>query len=65
MARIVGGIGISHVPAIGMAFDKGSRAIPTGSRCSKATSRWRNRSPKEDSSLDLAEAMANVRLSGV
>lgn len=28
MARIIGGIGTSHVPTIGMAFDKGKQGDP-------------------------------------
>ncbi|HKQ28075.1 MAG TPA: protocatechuate 3,4-dioxygenase, partial [Burkholderiales bacterium] len=28
MAKIIGGIGTSHVPTIGMAFDRGKREDP-------------------------------------
>ena len=42
MATIIGGIGTSHVPTIGMAFDRASRTTRTGRRCSRATSRWRS-----------------------
>ena len=36
MARIIGGIGTSHVPTIAMAFDKGKRDDPDW----KAIARW-------------------------
>ncbi len=50
MARIIGGIGTSHVPTIGMAYDKGKQNDPAWTPLFEgyepvAKNGWRNASP--------------------
>ena len=55
MARIIGGIGTSHVPTIGMAFDRGKQQDPDWNELTLRVKRGGNASRLEQARRQVAE----------